>query len=144
MIIPMSDDKRPLLLCLDLEVGSDVLAAYASRLAKRCELPLHVLYVLPKASKETEEHVYQRLKEITDKTLRGAGVDAVIVRQGIPEDHIVSYANQRLFEFVLLGRRRRSTLERIYVGGTTCAVISLSHAPVLVVPVDLVKYDFIQ
>ena len=137
----MSDNTRPLLLCLDLEVGSDVLAAYASRLVKRCELPVHVLYVLPKASKETEEHAYRRLKEITDKTFRGDQVDAVIVRRGIPEDHIVSYANQQLFEFVILGRRRRSTLERIYVGGTTCAVISLSHAPVLVVSVDLVKDD---
>lgn len=132
----MSDDKRPLLLCLDLEVGSDVLALYSLRLATGCELPLHVLYVLPKASKETEENALQRLKEITDKTLRQAQVDALVIRRGLPEDHIISYANQRLFEFVILGHRRRSTLERIYVGGTTCAVISLSRAPVLVVPVD--------
>ena len=140
----MPNDKRPLLLCLDLEAGSDVLALYCLHLATRCALPLHVLYVLPKASKETEESALQRVREIIDKTLRRTQVDAVVIHRGNPEDHIIQYANQRLFEFVILGHRRRSTLERVYVGGTTCAVISLSHAPVLVVPVDIVKVDVLQ
>lgn len=67
--------------------------------------------------------------------MSGVPVAAVSVRSGLPEDCIIEYAREEMEgPVIMLGRRERSIADRIYVGSTTSAVISLSEYPVMVVP----------
>ena len=63
--------------------------------------------------------------------------DHLHIEVGIPEDVIVAVAQRLASGPILLGRRRRETVERIYVGSTTSAVISLARRPVLVIPLAI-------
>lgn len=123
-----------LLLCLDLEAGSDALVAYAAKWARRCHASIHALHVRQapwddRGLKEAEE----RLHALIDAPLKGIPT-AIQLESGTPEDWIVKVAAACQADPILLGRRRRTTVERIYVGSTTSAVIALAQRPVLVVP----------
>ncbi|MFQ5465787.1 MAG: universal stress protein, partial [Thermodesulfobacteriota bacterium] len=104
----MPDDNGTILLCLDLEAGSEELARKAAGYASRLESPLHVLYVLPQSSGETEDAARGRLKELTDGALEGVDVLAVVVRRGCVEDHIMDYAAENAVDMVVLGHRHRA------------------------------------
>jgi nucleotide-binding universal stress UspA family protein len=135
----MQSKLPPMLLCVDLEADSEILANYAAKYAMHCRQSLHVLYVIPQASRQTDAEARQRLKALVDKTLDRVKVEAIVLRRGVPEDEILSYAESHPCDPVMLGHRHRSTVERIYVGSTTRTVLSLSPRPILVVPIDTVK-----
>lgn len=122
-----------LLLCLDLESGSRELALYAAQLAKQCRYTIALLHVaVPKA--KNLHWVRQRLDEIVQHDLAGVTLSMQRIEQGIPEDKIIETAGAEPIDLILLGRRKRPTVERIYVGSTTSAVLSLACKPVMVVP----------
>ncbi|GMR04121.1 MAG: hypothetical protein BMS9Abin23_0010 [Thermodesulfobacteriota bacterium] len=129
----MTDGERPVLLCLDLEPGSEGLALRGAGYAERLGRPLHLLYVLPESSVETEESAVNRLEAVA-AAVGTAGV--VAVRRGRVEERIVEYIKENGVEMVILGHRHRARRERVYVGSTTKTVISLAPGPVLVVPID--------
>lgn len=131
----MKLDKEPILLCLDLEEGSGLLAMQTARYSLRCNQPLHVLHVMTKGRAEKEKTAMERLKRLVDKSLPDINVEAVVIRHGLPEDDIVAYAQETSASPIVLGRRSR-TREHVYVGSTTSAVISMASAPVLVIPLD--------
>jgi len=132
----MPDEKRPVLLCLDLEEGSEELAGKGAEYAMRLNSPMHILYVLPQSSSEAEGAATERLKELTDRAFEGVGAEVLIVKRGCVEDHIVDYLKDKDVDLVILGHRHKASRERVYVGSTVKAVISLAPGPVLVVPID--------
>jgi len=132
----MQSKKRPILLCLDLEAGSEELARHGREYAKCLGGPLHVLYVMPASSTETEEAAAKRFKAITHRALAGAEVKVFTIKQGPVEEHIVEYISENSVETVILGHRHKAKRERIYVGSTVKTVISLAPGPVLVIPID--------
>jgi len=128
-------DSPPLLLCLDLEAGSRELARAAARHAARCHWPLHVLHVLQHPLGEADRrHHRERLRALCRECLPGLPDTHLHIEEGLPEDVIVAVAQRLNSGPILLGRRQRETVERIYVGSTTSAVISLARRPVLVIP----------
>ncbi len=128
--------RLPLLLCLDLEAGSDHLARWAAQRARRCGQPVQVLYVSPGSlSPEKRQKRKQRLQHLVEEHFQGLEITRIELREGVAEEVIVETARQVDAEMILLGRRQRTAVERIYVGSTTSAVISLARRPVLVVPV---------
>lgn len=128
----MSHKKRPVLLCLDLEAGSEELTRQGARYAKRLGGPLHLLYVMPNSSTEEEGAALARLKLLTEST----EANTFAVRRGPAEDQIVEYISEHAVEIVILGHRHKAKRERVYVGSTVKTVISLAPGPVLVVPID--------
>jgi len=133
------DDVSPLLLCLDLEFGSEQLIDYAARHARRCALPLRVLHASRAALDEKKHQQLQaRIHELIDHPLEGLRLQAIDIETGEAEDIIVEVARRHDADLILLGRRHRTTADRIYVGSTTSAVISLATKPVLVVPVGTI------
>jgi len=132
----MGNKKRPILLCLDLEAGSEELARHGLLYAERLGRPLHVLYVMPVSSRETEDAVVERFKRFTEGILAGLSVEAFAIRRGLVEDHIVEYIRENSVEIVILGHRHKAKKERVYVGSTVKTVIALAPGPVLVVPID--------
>lgn len=130
------NDNRPVLLCLDLEAGSHELAKYAADFATSCKLPVHVLHVLQSRLDETgQERSRRQLAAICQEILPWVPAEHIHVAEGLPEDCIVTNAGEIGAGMILLGRRKRITVDRIYVGSTTSAVISLASRPVLVVPI---------
>lgn len=54
---------------------------------------------------------------------------------GVPAEEIVKLATEDKFDFIVLGRRGFSKVERFFVGSVTQKVISASPCPVMVVNV---------
>ncbi len=135
----MPNDNQPLLLCVDLQQGSETLARYIARRISHCVQPLHVLYVHPKNGGPAIEDTQAQLDALVVEVLAGVSIKLVTLRHDLPEEAIVAYAKEHAVDPIVLGRRQRSTVERIYVGSTTSAVISLAPCPVLVVPLNLVE-----
>ena len=123
-----------LLLCLDLEEGSEALARYVAGVVARCGQGLHIIYVEPTGGVPGIKDAGARLRELAARTLDKVNIEKIVCRRGVAEDEIISYAEQNNFDPIVLGRRQRSAVERIYVGSTTSAVLSLVSNPVLVVP----------
>jgi len=123
-------DEKPLLLCLDLEPDSEALCRAALARARRCGQPVQVLHVMPAFSEPRP--VEGRLHALLGRC--GAEVARVMVESGSPEERIPQVAARCGADPVVLGRRSRTTVDRIYVGSTTSAVISLCRTPVLVIP----------
>ncbi|MDY6990493.1 MAG: universal stress protein [Thermodesulfobacteriota bacterium] len=131
----MSAKMQPMLLCLDLGQGSEALARYVAARAASCNQPVHVLHVCPKgASRSAIEEARARLDRLVTTLLSHVAVEAVAIRAGLPEETIAAYGEEYPIGPIVLGRRQRSMVERIHVGSTTSAVISLASCPVLVVP----------
>jgi len=75
-----------------------------------------------------------RVDRLVTALLPHVAVEAVAIRAGLPEETITAYGEEYPMDPIVLGRRQRSMVERIHVGSTTSAVISLASCPVLVVP----------
>jgi len=130
-------DNQSLLLCIDLEKGSDQLVQYAAQHAQRCGSTTQVLYVSRKElNKATRERILSHLHNLVDQPFADLPIKSIKVEAGIIEEIIVNTARHNCVELILLGRRQRSRVERIHVGSTTRAVIALACRPVLVIPVD--------
>jgi nucleotide-binding universal stress UspA family protein len=133
----MSHKTTSILLCLDLERGSGELANFCADCAARWGYPVHVIHAHSDGGRGIKE-VEAELKTLVDETLGDVEVQALYVCKGLPEDSIIEYATEKIENpVIILGRRKRSIADRIYVGSTTSAVISLSEYPVMVVPLDL-------
>ena len=130
----MSKKNSPLLLCLDLEKGCETLARYAAGVAARCGQDVHIIYVEPPGGSPVISDAASCLQKLAAGCMSGVDIEKIIIRQGIAEDEIIAWAGQFDFDPIVLGRRQRSAVERIYVGSTTSAVLSLAAGPVLVVP----------
>jgi len=127
----------PLLLCIDLENGSKQLIKDAADYAQRCGLTTYVLYISNKPLNETTRmRVLTRLHDLTDQPFADLNSKIVDIEFGIIEEMIIKVASYHNARLIMLGRRQRSRVDRIHVGSTTSAVISLASRPVLVVPVD--------
>lgn len=132
----MSDKKPALLLCLDLEEGSEDLARYVAGMTRSRGQPLHLLHVEPTGGSPVIKNCKARLKNLAVGPLAGVKVEAIVIRRGLAEDEIIAYAKEHDVDPIVIGRRRRRAIERIYVGSTTSAVLSLTSCPVLVVPLS--------
>ena len=131
------DDPSPLLICLDLEAGSEQLLAYAAHHVRRCQQTVRVLHVSrAELDAARSDALQQQIRKLLDRVFPDISPPAIDIEVGLAEDRIVEVAQRCQADPVLLGRRRRATVERIYVGSTTSAVLSLATRPVLVVPVD--------
>lgn len=126
----MTEPIRPMLLCLDLESDSEALCRLALERARRCGQTLLVLHVMQTATEpqQTESRIHALL------TRCAAEPAQVILETGTPEELIPQVATRSRADPVVLGRRHRATIDRIYVGSTTSAVISQTRVPVLVIP----------
>jgi nucleotide-binding universal stress UspA family protein len=132
----MNLKKRPILLCLDLEAGSEELARYAASYTKQSGQPLHVLHIIPQSSSEEEDAARERLKKLADNTLAGVKIEALVAQRGAIEEQIVNFITEKDLDIVILGHRHKAKRERVYVGSTVRTVISLAPGPVLVIPID--------
>ena len=131
--------KNSILLCLDLEEGSRELAEYCNQCALDWDCPIQVLNVHSNEEQGIED-AESYLNAIVKETLDKVNIYTVKIVIGTPEEQIIEFANEIVnAPIIMLGRRKRTIADRIYVGSTTSAVISLSTYPVIVVPLNSLK-----
>jgi len=85
-------------------------------------------------SADEQQQVEARIRELLARCGAEPARVAVTIEAGAPEEQIPLVAARYQATSVILGRRHRSTIDRIYVGSTTSAIISLMQVPVLVIP----------
>ena len=128
-----------ILLCLDLEEGSRELIEFCRDCAEHWHYPVRVIHIYGDGGQDIED-VESDLNVIVDAVLPNLRVPVVKILKGLPEEAIIEFANEiSSTPIIMLGRRKRRIADRIYVGSTTSAVISLSPYPVLVVPLNTFK-----
>ncbi len=131
--------------------GSDgtVQAVEHALASATAETTVHALSVVDRrlylsAEKADQESVLESLREESNRAVQEI-VDAVenqnhettaVVREGIPHDEIVSYANETDVDLIVIGSHGRTGREKIVnLGSVTERVISNVGRPVLVVDI---------
>lgn len=124
-------EKDLILLCLDMEEGSEELLRRGALYAKRLNQPLSLLYVLLSSGIQDEVSALKSLEELAVSVPEAADATAV-VRRGCVEEEILDYVREESVELVILGHRHKAKRERVHVGSTVGTVISLAPGAVLV------------
>jgi nucleotide-binding universal stress UspA family protein len=139
-----------ILLATDGTDASENAVAHAVGLASRHDAVLHALYVVDSdvySAYSGDEYVDERegpehgLEEVGEDALdavrdRAAGRDVEVVtalEHGQPHAEVVSYAENRDVDLVVLGTRRRPSEYRSFLGSVADRVVRLSDRPVTVV-----------
>ncbi|MFC6727613.1 universal stress protein [Natronoarchaeum mannanilyticum] len=137
------------LLATDGSDAADRAAERAIDLAATYGAALHAIYVIETRTaydnaivdpEEVEANLRSEGSEILDAVAEraaAAGVDAeTAIEEGVPDEVIETYADERGADVIVLGRRGRSGLRRALLGSTTDALVRTSPVPVLVVGDD--------
>jgi nucleotide-binding universal stress UspA family protein len=116
-------------------------------LARETGAGLHVLFVLedvPYAPETMDDAIEGRLREIGEAAIEGieeraeaAGVDLVTeMREGVPHETILEYAEEADVDAVVMGTHGRSGLDRYLLGSVTERVVRAAEVPVLTVRME--------
>ena len=116
-------------------------------LARETGAGLHVLFVLedvPYAPETMDDAVEGQLREIgeaaieeIEKRAEAAGVDLVTeMREGVPHETILEYAEEADVDAVVMGTHGRSGLDRYLLGSVTERVVRAAEVPVLTVRME--------
>ena len=116
-------------------------------LARETGAGLHVLFVLediPYAPEMMDDAVEGQLREIGEAAIEeieeraeAAGVDLVTeMREGVPHETILEYAEEADVDAVVMGTHGRSGLDRYLLGSVTERVVRAAEVPVLTVRME--------
>ena len=122
------------LVAVDTSPFADHVTRIAAKVAKQCELPLHIVSVLA--------HDTSFNRAATEETLAHARAVAAAagiqtpgstMLQGKPYEQILASAKNLNADLIVVGRHGESNLIRTPFGGTTQKVLGLAETPVMVV-----------
>lgn len=65
-----------------------------------------------------------------------------VLREGVPEDQILSYAERHLPKLIIMGTRGCNKKDEDFIGSVTAEVIERSHVPVFTVPGTIALNNF--
>ena len=116
-------------------------------LARETGAGLHVLFVLedvPSAPETMDDAVEGELREIGEAAIEeieeraeAAGVDLVTeMREGVPHETILEYAEEADIDAIAMGTHGRSGLDRYLLGSVTERVVRSAEVPVLTVRME--------
>lgn len=143
----MYDD---MLLPTDGSEGTSVATEHAGTLAAAFDATVHVLSVADERNRfETpaggigleawREQEHERAEDAIGETVTqlpdGVATERV-VREGIPQDEIVDYAEDAGVDVVVMGTHGRTGLDHYLIGSVTERVVRASPVPVVTVPLE--------
>ncbi|MFP9062244.1 universal stress protein [Natrialbaceae archaeon A-chndr2] len=127
---------------------------HAVNLASRLEVPLHAIAVLesrteydsaivdPEVVRAQQERQAQAALETVETAASEQGISVVTVRrEGIPHEEILTYAEERDIETLVVGARGRSAFRGALLGSTVDALVRQSPRPVVVVGDESVRSE---
>jgi nucleotide-binding universal stress UspA family protein len=140
-----------ILVATDLNDGSQSPLEYARSMATLFRAHLHVLHVVPDATREpwAAETVGVNLGELTDDWLRDADLRlrtivkelsrgplsvTPVVRLGTAAEQILAYTAEHHMNLIVLGRHDHGVVARALRGSTVDRVVRKATCPVVTVP----------
>jgi len=136
---------RKILLAYDGSEPSDLAFRYALDLAQRFAAPMEVLAVLrpPDFAGEVPEtaalvdsgrrYFDQRFAALRSSAGEAGAELRFCVAVGQPADQILAHARRSGADFIVMGHRGKSLVQRWLTGSTTKQVMGYAHCPVLIV-----------
>lgn len=140
---------RSVLVPTDGSAGDDAATAHAIELATAYEATVHSLSVVQTLGESAStddaglddlyDSAEQRGREATVRiadSAEGEGVGAAReVREGVPHEAIVAYADEHDVELIVMATHGRTGVEHARLGSTTERVVTMADVPVLTVAV---------
>jgi len=139
-----------IILPVDFGKATDVLLGAAIKFAKEVNGRLCLIHVAPmdlglavgdigmQYFPEIEQsEIREELLELNrlEQQVVAQGVDCEhLLKQGIPKDIILAYAEQKNAGYIVMGSHGRSGMYDVFIGSLTKELTKLSPIPVLVVP----------
>ena len=139
-----------IILPVDVGKTTDVLLGAAIKFAKEVNGRLCLIHVAPmdlglavgdigmQYFPEIEQsEIREELLELNrlEQQVVAQGVDCEhLLKQGIPKDIILAYAEQKNAGYIVMGSHGRSGMYDVFIGSLTKELTKLSPIPVLVVP----------
>ncbi|EMA39488.1 universal stress protein [Halobiforma nitratireducens] len=108
-------------------------------IAERFDATVHALSVVPEGPLgplESEEATpaARRAVDHVEFEARRRGVDAVTaVRQGVPHEEILAYADAEGIDAIVMGTQGRTGIDRVLVGSVTERLVRMADVPVVTV-----------
>lgn len=138
MVVPRSGHlpKKRILLATDGSVYSERATPVVDRFARLCGLPVTVVSVTLPRHDDARRSQAAEAAESVRATLaeRGIEAEAVVVDAERPELGIISTANDRGADLIVVGSHGRTgLLEKVLIGSVSERVLSSASCPVLVV-----------
>jgi len=121
---------KKIMVCIDFSKSCKYACEFAIKLAKGLGSKLYLFHML--ASPETEREIKERLLEFC-KMPEGIGYEYSIWEGKLPYSAILSYANEKNVDLIVMGSHTREKGERWYVGSAVEQVSAKSVCPVVVV-----------
>ncbi|WP_396613751.1 universal stress protein (plasmid) [Haloferax sp. S1W] len=133
-----------ILIPVDGSIGSERGIEYGLDIAQQHGSTVHALYVVDQRiygdtpALSSDELFYEQLEESGESILQTVeerandmGLDAVSVcKRGMPDEVILSYANEQGIELIVMGQHGRSPLHHPHAGSCTDRVTQRSRVPV--------------
>lgn len=148
-VVATNRSPRSVLLATNGSPEGDAALRFAIALARREEVPLHILTVLEplpslpsefaasayhiEVERERGEQVLTRARAEATTALESPSVEATML-VGSPAATIASAARSWESDYVVLGAGRRGRLERMFAGDTAVRVLRDANVPVIAVP----------
>ncbi|MDR1813511.1 MAG: universal stress protein [Tannerella sp.] len=87
-----------------------------------------------------------RMKEVIDGKISKGELPAVkydyTIREGLPEDEIIAYANERKPSLIVMGTRGKSRKNLDLIGSVTAEIIEMTKSPLLAIPEQVTFKSF--
>ena len=138
---------KKILIGMDGSEISKKAALEGIRIAEKSRAAIFMAYIIPvgqdmieyfkvdklkSALKKSVEEVIEQVK--TEAQKKGIPFN-VLIREGNPSELLVQLAEKHHCDLIILGRRGKSTLEKILVGSVAERVVGESSVPVMLVPI---------
>lgn len=141
-------DISHIVLACDLSMAHQQMINYVFEFSKIFHSDIHIVHAMespmrwekndiPYGPYEEIQRKQQQLLEEKLKTLIPKDSNLRVttsVLQGVPEDVLMTYIHQHPTDLIVVGVKHHGTLNKIFIGATTEAILRKSFCPVLVIP----------
>lgn len=126
--------SQGILAAVDTSPVAEHVASIAAKVARQCELPLHIVSILAHDTpghRTATEHALAHARAVAESA--GAAAPGALIVSGKPYEQVLENAKNLKADLIVVGRHGETALIRTPFGGTTQKVVGLAETPVLVV-----------
>ena len=123
--------------------GTRQAVVHGATIAQQFDATLHAISIVPEGpygtlggeAGEAERDAELAVEQVETEASR-KGVETVTeVRQGVPDEEILAYADDHEIDMIVMGTHGRTGLDRVIVGSVTETVVRKAEVPVVTVRV---------
>lgn len=141
---------KKIVLPVDFSDSTSILLDHAADFAKTINAEITLIHIasadigfvigdmgfqyFPEVEENEIKYELKELKRLEDEVSSKGIICHHILKQGVPGDTILEYANEIHADYIVLGSHGRSGMYDVFIGSLTKEITKKSTIPVLVVP----------